>query len=129
MAPSPFERMQRSPSGGEGHEQARVRAQTMWHASLRTRLILIVVLAIVPALLLALGTGLRQRAMLVDHATQVAVRLVRGVAEDTSLVTESTRRLVAALATNPIVLGSDYAACSDLMAGLLAADTTYTNLA
>ena len=40
-------------------------------------------------------------------------------AEDTSLVSESTRRLVAALATNPIVLGSDYAACSDLLAGLL----------
>ena len=73
---------------------------------LATRLILIVVLAIVPALLLALATGLRQRAMLVEHASEVAVRLTRDVADDGTLIAEGAQRLASALATNPIVLGS-----------------------
>src|SRR5690242_5556533 len=114
MAPSLFERMQRSPSGGDGHEQARMRAPTMWHASLRTRLILIVVLAIVPALLLALATGLRQRGLLVEHATAVAVRLANDIAEDEWLHIAHARLLLTSLSTNPIILNHDSAVCDPL---------------
>src|SRR5439155_20827747 len=104
-------------------------ARTMWHASLRTRLILIVVLAIVPALLLALGTGLRQRAMLVEHAQAVASRLTGDIAEDEWLHISNARLLLTSLATNPVILNPDPTVCDALLTRILATDSTYTNLA
>jgi PAS domain S-box-containing protein len=101
----------------------------MWHASLRTRLILIVVLAIVPALLLALGTGLRQRAMLVDHATGIASRLASDVAEDEWLHIMNARLLLASLANNPVILNPEPAVCDGLLTRIVATDSSYTNLA
>src|SRR4051794_3738916 len=101
----------------------------MLHASLRTRLTLMVMLAIVPALLLALSSGLQQRLILISHASDVSVRLAKDVADDEGLLIDDTRRLLATLATNPVVLGDDSAACGALLASLLAADGTYSNLA
>ena len=100
----------------------------MVHASLRMRLTLMVLLAIVPSLLLALLTGLHQRTLLMDHARAVSVRLAKDIAEDEGLVVDSTRRLMASLAMNPVVLGDDPAACGAVLADMLATDHVYTNL-
>ena len=98
------------------------------YTSLRARLILLVLLALIPAFILVLYGDFQQR-RLETHAVQDnALRLARTVASDQSQVLDAAHQLLAALAQLPQLHARDTAACNLLMADLLKHYPAYTNL-
>lgn len=96
--------------------------------SIRFRLLLLVFLAIVPALGLALWTGLEHRRMAAAQAQQEALRLARIASSDHERLIEGARQLLIALAQLPPVRTRDTPACSALFATLLKQYRIYANL-
>ncbi len=98
-------------------------------ASIRFRLLLLVLLAVVPALGLALYTGLEQRRMAGVQVQQEALRLARLASSDHErLIGGASRQLLVALTHLPAVRKQDAAACSALFAALLKQYRIYANL-
>jgi PAS domain S-box-containing protein len=87
--------------------------------SLRSRLLLLVLLTLLPALILILYTNAEQRQSAVLDAQADAVRLVRLVAANEAQLTEVTRQLLLLLAQLPEVRARDPAICSARLAELL----------
>ncbi len=96
--------------------------------SLRFRLILLVLLAILPAAGLILYTAAHERQAVAEAARQGTLLLASHVSVQQDLLTESTRQLLAGLAHLPEVKGGDAEACSALFAALLAEHPLYANL-
>jgi len=99
-----------------------------WLSSLRVRLVLLVVLAALPALGLQLYTASRQRDLGVADARDDARRLATLAAADQGRLLESTRQLLIVLARLPEVTGGDLAACGALLADLRQQFPLYANL-
>jgi signal transduction histidine kinase len=97
-------------------------------ASLRTRLLLLVLLAAIPALGLALYTNLEERQLRKELVYEHAMRLSRLVSADHERLIEDTRQLLTTLAHLPAVRDRNPAACSALFADLLAQRSSYANL-
>ena len=97
-------------------------------ASLRVRLLLLVLLAAVPALGLLLYTGLEQRQLAVRDAHQQALRLAGLAASSEQRLIDDTRQLLTTLAHLPAVRDQDSEALSALLADLRAGDPRYANL-
>lgn len=83
-------------------------------ASLRFRLLLLVLLAVVPALGLALYTNVELRRLAAADVKKEALRLARIAASDQEDTIKDTRQLLFALAQLPEVRGTDPTACSAL---------------
>ena len=98
-------------------------------SSLRVRLLLLVLLAVVPALGLILYTASEQRRLAAGEVQEQALRLAWIAATDQGQLTEGARQLLIALAQLPAVRGRDPAACSSLFAELLKQYPRYANLA
>jgi PAS domain S-box-containing protein len=98
-------------------------------SSLRVRLLLLVLLAVVPALGLILYTASEQRRLAARAVQEQALRLAWTAATDQGQLTEGARQLLIALAQLPAVRGRDPAACSALFADLLKQYPRYANLA
>jgi PAS domain S-box-containing protein len=98
-------------------------------SSLRGRLLLLVLLAVVPALGLILYTASEQRRLAARAVQEQALRLAWTAATDHGQLTEGARQLLIALAQLPAVRGRDPAACSALFADLLKQYPRYANLA
>jgi PAS domain S-box-containing protein len=98
-------------------------------SSLRVRLLLLVLLAVVPALGLILYTASEQRRLAAGEVQEQALRLAWIAATDQGQLTEGARQLLIALAQLPAVRGRDPAACSSLFAALLKQYPHYANLA
>jgi signal transduction histidine kinase len=101
-------------------------------AGLRSRLLLLVLLAVLPALGLTLATNLAQRRQAVAQAQGEALRLARVVAGDEERLLEGARQLLVLLARLPAVreaADGDPAPCVALLADLLAQSPRYANLA
>jgi PAS domain S-box-containing protein len=98
-------------------------------SSLRVRLLLLVLLAVVPALGLILYTASEQRRLAARTVQEQALRLAWTAATDHGQLTEGARQLLIALAQLPAVRGRDPAACSALFADLLKQYPRYANLA
>ena len=96
--------------------------------SLRTRLLLLVLLAVIPALGLTLYTNLEERQLRKTLVYEHAMRLSRLVSADHERLIEDTRRLLTTLAHLPAVRDRNPAACSALFADLLAQRSSYVNL-
>lgn len=97
-------------------------------ASLRARLIMLVFLAVVPALGLILWhAGELRRAAAVQGQGE-ALRLVRLAASEQDLLVEGTRQLLVVLEQLPAVNGGEAAECSALFADLCRAYPVYANL-
>ena len=96
-------------------------------ASLRTRLLLLVLLAILPALGLILYTGLEQRRLAAADVRREALRLTQLAASKHEELIGDARQLLLTLARLPEVRGGNPAACSSLLADLLEQDPRYTN--
>ncbi|MRR57781.1 MAG: response regulator [Deltaproteobacteria bacterium] len=87
--------------------------------SIRTHLLLLVTLAIIPSLAIALHSGLELRSQAKKEAGDRALRIERTMAFHQELVTENTRQLLMTLAKLPIVSDSHEAACSSFLRSLL----------
>jgi signal transduction histidine kinase/PAS domain-containing protein len=88
-------------------------------SSLRFRLLLLVLLAVVPALGLTLYTYTELRRLTASEGRREALRLTRIAASDQEDTIKDTRQLLFALAQLPQVHGTDPAACSEFFARLL----------
>jgi PAS domain S-box-containing protein len=87
--------------------------------TLRARLLLLVVLAIIPALGLTFYTDVELRRRAAADVETDALRLARIAANDQEDSIKSTRQLLYALGQLPQVSAAEPAACSQFLAGLL----------
>ena len=97
-------------------------------SSLRTRLLLLVLLAVIPALGLTLYTNLEERQLRKAQVYEHAIRLSRLVSADYERVIEDARQLLVALSRLPAVRDLNRAACDALFADLLTQHSSYANL-
>jgi steroid delta-isomerase-like uncharacterized protein len=96
-------------------------------SNLRVRFLLLVLVALLPALGLLILTANEQRDQAIDAAQVDAARLAGLAAADQQRLIEGTRQLLVVLARLPEVQG-DAAACDELLADLLAQFPLYANL-
>jgi len=96
--------------------------------SLRVRLILLVLLAVIPALGLILYTGLEQRRLATEEIQETALRLARLVSNEQTRIIQGTRQLLVGLSELPVVRTQDHRFCSALFADLLKLHPLYANL-
>src|SRR5215831_11713904 len=101
----------------------------LFGTSLRTRLLLLVLLAVIPALGLTLYTNLEERQLRKAQVQEQAMRLSRIVSADHERLIEEARRLLVNLARIPAVRDPNPAACNPLFADLLTQHSSYANLA
>ena len=97
-------------------------------SGLRVRLLLLVLLAVIPALGLTLYTNLEERELRKTNVQEHALRLSRVVSADHERLSEEARRLLVTLARVPAVRDRNRAACSALFADLLTQHVSYANL-
>src|SRR3990172_5127808 len=96
-------------------------------ASLRVRLFLLVLLAVLPAAALILYTGWEQRRHAATEAQADALRLTRLAASEHQRLIKGAHQLLLALAQLPSVRSRDAAGCNALFAGLLKQYPRYAN--
>ena len=96
-------------------------------ASLRTRLLLLVFLAVIPALGLTLYTNLEERQLRKTLVQEHAMRLSRLVSADYERLIEDARQLLMTLARFPAVRERNRA-CNAFFADLLTQNSSYANL-
>lgn len=97
-------------------------------ASLRFRLLILVLLAVVPMLALLLHSYSQQVQAATADAQANALRLARLAANDQDRLTEGARQLLVVLAQLPSVQNEDAAECSSFLADLLKEYPLYENL-
>ncbi|HWQ13382.1 MAG TPA: HD domain-containing phosphohydrolase [Roseiflexaceae bacterium] len=96
-------------------------------SSLRARLILLVLLAMVPVLGLLLYTASEQRQLAIAETQQETLRLARLASSNQQRLIEGARQLLTTFARLPQVREGDPSACSALMADILEQHPIYAN--
>jgi signal transduction histidine kinase len=102
--------------------------QTQTFVSLRSRLLLLIALAVLPALGLIFYVNLEQRVLAREQAQENALRFARLAAADQARLVQGTHQLLAALAYLPAVRKEDAKECNALFATLLKHYPAYANL-
>ena len=102
--------------------------KTRWTLSIRGGLVLLALLAVLPALVLQLYDGVMQRRHLVADATMEAQRAATSMAQTQARITDGTRQLLTTLAAMPEVRRLDHDACDALFASLLRENPLYVNI-
>ena len=97
-------------------------------SSLRIRLLLLVLLAVLPALGLMAYEGLEHRRQHAVEVQEEALRLARLVSAEQKRLIEAGHQLLIGLAQLPVVRNHDAPACSALFAGILKRFPPNTNL-
>ncbi len=97
-------------------------------ASLRVRLLLLVVLAFLPSLILTLYTAAEQRQRAEVEVQQTALRLVRLATSNQNQLVEGARQLLVALGALPAVRNCEARNCTTFFATLLEQYPLYANL-
>ena len=96
--------------------------------NLRSRLLLLVLLAVIPALGLTLYTGLEGRRLAVANVQKDGLRLARIASFDQERLIDNLHQFLVTLSGLPTVVEGDSASCSALLATLLKQYSFYTNL-
>jgi len=96
--------------------------------SLRARLLLLVFVAVIPALALILYTDRDQRRMAEEDAREHLVRLSQVINDENKLLVEGARQLLTVLANLPAVREQNVTACNALMAGIAKEYRQYVDL-
>ena len=96
--------------------------------SLRVRMLLLVLLAVVPALGLILYSGLEARYQEGARAQEQALQLVQRISYDREQAIKETRQLLITLAQLPAVRERDAEACSRILRGISRLHVRYANL-
>ncbi len=91
----------------------------LWFTSLRTRLVVLVLLPVVPMLVLSLYAFAQQRAQAITHGRAEALRLARTASVEQEQLLAGTRDLLRALAQHPPVPARQTAGCAALVANLM----------
>ena len=97
-------------------------------ASVRARLFLVALLAVLPTIGLILFMAAEQRRLATGHVEAQLLQLLRGMAHRHEQLIESTRQLLTSLAQVPETYLGDPATCHTLFATLLRGYPAYTNL-
>lgn len=97
--------------------------------SLRARLLLLVLFAVIPAFVLIGYTVINQRQQTVAQAEQHAMNLTQLVVKEQQQLITSTRQLLGVLSRLPEVASGSAAACSQLLAQLRKFQPYYANFA
>src|SRR3989338_5731481 len=97
-------------------------------SSLRVRLILLVLLAVIPALGLILYTAAEQRRSAIVEAQVSALRLARSVSSSQDDLIEGARQLLISLAQMPFVKTDDPEICNSVLSKLVKEYKNYANL-
>src|SRR6267378_1710292 len=97
-------------------------------ASLRSRLLVLVLVAVLPAFALTLYTHLEHRRAAVAVAHEEALRIARIAASEQNDVLQGARQLAFTLAQLPAVRTLDATACRPLLAELLSRTPGYVNI-
>ena len=97
-------------------------------ASLRSRLLVLVLVAVLPAFALTLYTHLEHRRAAVAVAHEEALRIARIAASEQNDVLQGARQLAFTLAQLPAVRALDATACRPLLAELLSRTPGYVNI-
>jgi signal transduction histidine kinase len=100
----------------------------LFFSGLRVRLLLLVLLAVIPALGLTLYANLEERQLRKAQVQEHAMRLSRLVSADHDRLIEDARRLIVTLARLPAVREGKRDACNALFADLLTRHSSYANL-
>lgn len=109
-------------AGREGATTARY----FWR--MRSRLVVLVLLSIIPALGLLIFTTQQQRRLAIRSAEERALALSLVAVANEQRVVDSTRSLLTSLGSSAEVVGQDVKGCSDLAAQILARNPGYLNL-
>jgi HAMP domain-containing protein len=96
--------------------------------SLRARLLLLVVLAVVPVLALSIVGGLEHRRQSAEQGRAQALRLARLAASEHGRLVEQTRQLLTSLALVPAIREAAPAACPAILRRTLDGSHDYNNL-
>jgi len=96
--------------------------------SIRKSLIVLVLLAVLPALAILLYTGRELRSQVVQEAESYALRQVQAMAAHHERVVDNARLLLMALAKSSEVRNLDVAACRALLPDILASNAAYVSL-
>ena len=97
-------------------------------SSLRVRLVLLVLLAVIPSLGLILYTARVQRQVATEAAHDNLLRIASLTAADVSRMIEGAQQLLGGLAQTSEIRSGDHAACDAVMAKLLTIYSFYTTL-
>ena len=100
----------------------------LFFSGLRVRLLVLVLLAVIPALGLTLYTNLEERELRKAQVQEYALRLSRIVSADHERLIEDARKLLATLARLPVLREVQRGACGALFADLLTRHSSYANL-
>ena len=96
--------------------------------SVRSTLVLLILLAIIPALGLTLGVGIQARRLALDDAREDALRLARLVASREERAIDGAHHLLVALSLVPEIRGGSGDLCGAILLTVLASYPQYVNL-
>jgi HAMP domain-containing protein len=105
-----------------------IKMTRFYFGSLRVRLIILVLVAIIPSLIIILLTGREERRFSANNAKHDALQLAAVASGNQDLLIESTRQMLAGLARLPELRRGDSRACSALFADLLRQYRQYNNI-
>ena len=97
--------------------------------SIRVNLLIIVTLAVMPALAVILYSGLEERRRSVEEARQSTLLLTHAMAESQQEFTRSVRQMLATLALLPQVQSMDREQCRKILGAILEQHPQYLNIA
>lgn len=97
-------------------------------ASLRIRLVLLIIVALMPVLGLTIFTYLAEQDQVFSHIREDVLRIARFAAGDQEELIERTRQLLLAVSKLPAVRNDNGALCSDTLAEILEEYPRYANL-
>ena len=89
------------------------------YSNLRVRLVLIVLLASLPAFILTLATGFEERARAASDVNQEALRLAKFAAQNQEILIENTRSFLVTLAHTPGFTDLKLTECESIYTHLL----------
>jgi PAS domain S-box-containing protein len=96
--------------------------------SVRTHLLILVVIAVLPALGIILYTGVENRRHAVEEAKNDSMRMVLSIASEQERVVENARQLLTILSKLPEVQKLDIQICNKLFSDLLNRNPSYANI-
>jgi signal transduction histidine kinase len=107
---------------------ARTAGRLPFFASLRVRLLLLVALALLPALILIIYTAVDQRRQGIQAAEDDALRVVRMASDLQDQFLEGTRQLLTVLVNRGIIQGHDREGAHQMFTNIMASHPVYANL-
>jgi len=107
---------------------ARSAGSLPFFASLRVRLMLLVLLALLPALGLIIYTALEQRRLGIQAAEDETLRMVRLAATTQDQLIDSAKQILVTLAQLKVVYDHDAAACRAIFTNILKEHPVYANI-